>query len=75
MNYSRVDGYSHLFRDENTNSIINSNKLEYQEYILRRNAKNEENQKAQNMEEEIANMKNDINEIKFLLRSLINESR
>lgn len=74
MKYLKVDGYSHLVRDKNTNSIINTNMTEYQEYLSRRNAKSEENQKVQNMEEELANIKTDINEIKTLLRSLVNGS-
>lgn len=62
-------------RDQNTNSIVNTNMSEYQEYVSRRNAKNEETQKVQNLEKDLANMKEDIDEIKNLLRSLINGSR
>ena len=75
MNYLKVEGYTHLMRDENTNSIVNTNMSEYQEYVSRRNAKSEENQKVQNIEEELASMKDDIDEIKNLLRSLVNGSR
>jgi hypothetical protein len=75
MDYLKVEGYSHLMRDQNTNSIINTNMSEYQEYVSRRNAKNEETQKVQNIEEELASMKDDIDEIKNLLRSLVNGSR
>lgn len=75
MNYLKVEGYNHLMRDEKTNSIVNTNMSEYQEYVSRRNAKTEENQKVQNLEEDLANMKNDIDEIKMLLRSLINGSK
>lgn len=74
MNYLKVEGHSHLMRDRNTNSIVNTNMTEYQEYISRRNAKSDENQKIQNLEEDLTNMKDDINEIKNLLRSLINGS-
>jgi uncharacterized FlaG/YvyC family protein len=74
MAYLKVEGYSHLKRDQSTNSIVNTNMSEYQEYVSRRNAKNEENQKVQNIEEELASMKDDINEIKNLLRSLVNGS-
>ena len=74
MNYLKVEGYTHLVRDQNTNSIVNTNMSEYQEYVSRRNAKSEENQKVQNIEEELANMKDDISEIKNLLRSLVNGS-
>lgn len=75
MSYLKVEGYTHLLRDQNTNSIVNTNMTEYQEYISRRNAKNEENQKVQNIEEDLANMKSDIDEIKTLLRSLVDGSR
>lgn len=74
MSYLKVDGHTHLMRDGNTNSIVNTNMSEYQEYVSRRNAKSEENQKVQNIEEELASMKDDIDEIKMLLRSLINGS-
>jgi hypothetical protein len=47
---------------------------EYNEYISRRDSKLKENQKVQNLESDVANMKEDLNEIKFLLRRLINES-
>jgi hypothetical protein len=72
MEYLKVEGYTHLYRDPKTNSIINTNMSEYQEYVLRKNMKNEENQKIQNLDADIANMKSDIGEIKNLLRSLIN---
>ena len=61
-------------RDQKTNSIINTNMSEYQEYVSRKKAKSEENQKVQNLEKDLANMKDDINEIKNLLRSLVNGS-
>jgi len=47
---------------------------EYNEYISRRDSKLKENQKVQNLESDVANMKDDLDEIKFLLRRLINES-
>jgi len=75
MSYLKVDGYTHLMRDGNTNSIVNTNMSEYQEYVSRRNAKSEENQKVQNLEEELGTIKDDINEIKFLLKELLNGSR
>jgi len=74
MTYLKVEGYSNLMRDQNTNSIINTNMSEYQEYVSRRNSKSEENRKVQNIEEELASMKSDIDEIKNLLRSLVNGS-
>lgn len=61
-------------RDPNTNSIVNINMSEYQEYITRRDSKSEKNQKIQNLESDVASIKNDLDEIKSLLRSLVNES-
>ena len=60
---------------QKTNSIINTNMVEYQEYLNRRNVKADENQKIQHLESDVANIKNDLSEIKSLLRSLVNESR
>jgi hypothetical protein len=48
---------------------------EYQEYLSRRETKNDENQKIQHLESDVANMKGDLDEIKSLLRSLINGSK
>ena len=73
-NYIKVSGHSDLVRDPETNSIINRNKSEYDEYMMRKSLKSEENQKIQTIENEVASMKDDINEIKGLLRRLVNES-
>ena len=75
MEYAKVEGHSHLLRDSKTNSIINTNMVEYQEYLNRRNVKTDENQKIQHLESDVANIKDDLSEIKSLLRSLVNESR
>lgn len=74
MDYIKVKGHNHLIRDTKTNSIINTNVSEYNEYISRRDSKLKESQKVQNLESDVANMKEDLDEIKFLLRRLINES-
>ena len=75
MEYVKVEGFSNLVRNPQNNSIINTNMAEYNEYLKRKEAKNKENQKIQNIEEDLANMKGDIDEIKNLLRSLVNGSR
>jgi len=75
MENIKVKGYDYLIRDPRTNAIINTNKSEYNEYIARRDSKIKEQQKMNDLESDVANMKDDLNEIKSLLRSLINESR
>jgi hypothetical protein len=72
MDYLQVEGHSHLKRDPKTNSIINTNMTEYQEYLSKRNKKIEESKKVNNLETDITSMKGDIEEIKNLLRSLVN---
>lgn len=75
IEYHGVEGHSSLLRDSNNDSIVNIDSLGHQRYIARRDAKNKKNQKVQNIEEEVASMKNDINEIKHLLKELLNESK
>ena len=70
-----MKGYDHLIRDPKTNSILNTNMSEYNEYLSRRDSKLKENEKVNNLESDITNMKGDLDEIKFLLRRLINESK
>jgi len=74
MEYIKVKGHDHLIRDPKTNSIINTNMSEYNEYISRRDSKLKESEKVNNLESDITNMKEDLDEIKLLLRRLINES-
>ena len=73
--YHGVEGHSNLLRDPNTDSIVNVDSLGYERYIARREAKNKKNQKVQNIEQEVASMKEDINEIKHLLKELLNGSK
>ena len=70
----RVKGHSDLVRDPVTNAIINTNKSKYEEYISRRNIKKSETQKVKNLEDELSCIKDDLNEIKSLLRGLSNGS-
>ena len=70
-----VEGHSDLARDPRTNSIVNVNKTEYEQYLARREVKSEKNQKVQKLEDELASMKGDIDEIKSLLKELLNGPR
>jgi len=72
MDYIKVKGHDYLVRDPQTNSIINTNKSEYEQYLLSKQIKQNEQQKIQTLESDVANIKNDLDEIKSLLRSLVN---
>jgi len=71
MEYHGVEGHSDLLRDPNTNSIINSNGSDYEKYVARRNAKLESSQQTENIEQDLANLKSEMNEIKSLLKELV----
>ena len=68
-------GHKDLARDPETNTIVNVNKVSYDQYIASRKAKSEKNQKVQTIEDQVANMKGELDEIKSLLKELINGSR
>jgi len=63
-----VKGHPNLYRDEQTGAIVNCDNHSYNQYI---NVVN--NRMTQ--KQEIENMKKDIDEIKSLLKELINGSR
>ena len=75
MEFYEMKGHKDLARDPETNAIINVNNLEYTQYLSRREVKIEKNQKVQTMEEDLANVKSELNEIKSLLKELLNGSR
>ena len=71
-NYIRVEGNNDLVRDSRTDQIINTNQNEYQQYVTRREKRKKEKEKSLTIEEDLANLKSEIGEIKSLLRELVN---
>ena len=69
-----MEGHKDLARDPETNAIINVNSLEYSQYLSTRDVKSEKNQKVQTMEQDLANVKSELNEIKSLLKELLHGS-
>ena len=74
MKFSKVEGYTNLVRDESTNAIINTNMNEYENYKSLQQIKEQEKQKMEILENDVNEMKNDLSEIKQLLRNLANGS-
>ena len=72
MSYLKVEGHRGLYRDPKTNSIVNKNGTEYNEYVTQKKLRNNENDKIDNMKDDLDNLKNEINEIKSLLKELVN---
>jgi len=70
MNLIPVEGQKDLYRDTRTNAIINTNKNDYESYIMRKESLQNQKKKIESIEDEIINVKNDLDEIKMLLRRL-----
>jgi hypothetical protein len=68
----KVEGHDHLIRDENTNAILNTNSSEYNQYISIRAKRRQGTDRIDNMEDDLKSLKDDINEIKTLLKALSN---
>ena len=71
-NFIPVEGNSDLVRDPNTDQIINTNRNSYQQYVNRREKRRIEKEKSLNIEDDIANLKSELGEIKSLLKELVN---
>ena len=75
MDFYELEGNKDLARDPNTNAIVNVNGLDYSQYLSTRSVKSEKNQKLQTVEQDLANMKGELDEIKSLLKELLNGPR
>ena len=72
MSYIKVKNNNHLYRDTESNCIINTNRSEYEQYLARKQQKQREVNKVDNLERDISTLRNEITEIKDMLRSLVN---
>ena len=75
MEFYKMEGNKDLARDPETNAIINVNGLDYSQYLSTRKVKSKKNEKVQNIEQDLANDKGELDEIKSLLKELLNGSK
>ena len=68
----KVKGHNDLIRDENSNAILNTNSSEYDNYLSHRAKRKQGTERIDNMENDLKSLKDDINEIKTLLKALSN---
>jgi len=64
-----VEGHSNLYRDENTNAIINHDSIGYQNYILARKRNNDKQIEMDNMRREIDELKSLLNDLALKITS------
>jgi len=65
-----VEGMSHLYRDENSTAVINTNTHEYNSYMARKKSMKEKNNELDQMKYDLDIVKDEMSEIKSLLVSL-----
>ena len=63
----RVEGYTNLYRDEETGAIVNCDTMAYNTYVSSLNVKDSQKR-------EIDSIKSEISEIKFLLKQLLEKN-
>ena len=59
----QVEGHKNLFRDENTNAIINSDELAYNDYMNSRRINSDKKAELDAMKNEIKTLKSMLNEL------------
>ena len=67
-----VEGNNDLVRDPRTDQIINTNTSAYEQYISQRKRRKLEKEKSLSVEQDLASLKSEMNEIKSLLKELVN---
>ena len=72
MSKLRVEGFSSLVRDTDSNAIVNVNKSEYQLYMSRYTAREKQSDVLRDTVKEINTLKQELFEIKKLLREIKN---
>jgi len=69
--YIKVKDNNALLRDKKSNAIVNDSKYEYEKYMRLKKLKENEVNRVKNIENEIDSIKDDVNEIKNLLKTFI----
>jgi len=69
--YIKVKDNNALLRDQKSNAIVNDSKYEYEKYMRLKKLKENEVNRVKNIENEIDSIKDDVNEIKNLLKTFI----
>ena len=75
MKHLKVEGHNNLLRDGDTGAIINNDKSGYSSYMMNKSIKDEESIRIQNVEQDLANIQNEISELKLLLKEALYGSR
>ena len=72
MKLHKVKDQSSLSRNIESNSIVNTNTKEFNKYMMRKKVRDKGNDRVDMMENDLSRLKGEINEIKNLLKELVN---
>lgn len=75
MEYIKVKDKDYLVRDVESNGIVNTDYENYRKYVDSYKQKLSESRTIKDLQNEVSSLKEDLNEIKNLLRGIENESR
>tara|TARA_R100000231_G_scaffold127206_1_gene97956 strand:- start:270 stop:500 length:231 start_codon:yes stop_codon:yes gene_type:complete len=70
MNHLPVEGMDGYFRDIHSGAIVNKNNNEYESYVARREKIKSDKQKFDSLQNEVVNIKSDVDEIKSMLTAI-----
>ena len=72
MELHQVKNQTSLSRNIDSNSIVNTDTKEFNKYMMRKQVRDKSNDRVELMENDLSRLKVEINEIKNLLKELVN---
>ena len=69
--YLKVESDHGLLRDVSNNAIVNNNFNEYEQFVQISKLKYNEKKEIEDLKSDVNSMKNDLDEIKSLLKSIV----
>lgn len=73
MDKLTVEGHPDLYRDPKSGAIVNNNPNDYESYIKSYRIRRNEKERIANIEDDLNDLKGEINEIKHLLQQLVSK--
>ena len=73
MDSIKVEGHPDLIRDVHTGAIVNSNETNFNQYMESYRKRQNSKTKIDSLETDLSEMRNELDEIKDLLRQLISK--
>ena len=71
--YIKVEAQDSLVRDISSNAIVNNNKSEYENFLKISEQKYREKKEFEKLKTDVNSMKNDLDEIKSMLKSIVRD--